>query len=144
VPGVRLRHDPARGAAACPGARAPAPALEDVVVSRLRALGRDPALRRRAAAELEASGAAEHGAETDVPDFLRALVDFEPVWNALFPAERGRMPRLLVDRVVYDPDGKTVRVDFRPAGLRAFQRDVGARGGEDEGDDAPEAGEGER
>src|SRR5690606_23973713 len=105
VPGVRLRHDPARGAAACPGARAPAPALEDVVVSRLRALGRDPALRRRAAAELEASGAAEHGAETDVPDFLRALVDFEPVWNALFPAERGRMPRLLVDRVVYDPDG---------------------------------------
>ena len=60
------------------------------------------------------------------PEDLRAAVrGFDEVWDALFPAERGRIIRLLVERVSYDPERETVAITYRPDGPRALLADAG-------------------
>jgi DNA invertase Pin-like site-specific DNA recombinase len=50
--------------------------------------------------------------ERDVAAALQAL---EPLWEELFPAEKERIVRLLVDTITVRPDGLTIRL--RPTGL---------------------------
>lgn len=65
------------------------------------------------------------------PTELRAAVRrFDEVWAALFPAERARIIRLLVERVAYDPDQETVAITYRPDGPRALVAEA-VRGGAD-------------
>jgi site-specific DNA recombinase len=40
-----------------------------------------------------------------------ALVEFEPLWNELFPAEQSRIIRLLVERVAADGIEVNLRID---------------------------------
>ena len=61
-------------------------------------------------------GQAAH--QDDAPseqDVAAALRTIEPLWEELFPAEKERIVRLLVDTVTVRPDGLTVRL--RPTGL---------------------------
>jgi site-specific DNA recombinase len=39
-----------------------------------------------------------------------ALLEFEPLWNELFPAEQARIVELLVERVDLQPDGIDLRL----------------------------------
>ena len=50
--------------------------------------------------------------ERDVAEALRTI---EPLWAELFPAEKERIVRLLVETVTVRPDGLTIRL--RPLGL---------------------------
>ncbi len=43
----------------------------------------------------------------------RALADFDPIWNELFPKERARVLRLLIQRVVFDSRTSELEVQFR-------------------------------
>ena len=52
-----------------------------------------------------------------------ALDDFDPVWQALAPAEQGRLIRLLVEAAVYDGGAGTLTLRFRPAGLQSLAHD---------------------
>jgi hypothetical protein len=63
-------------------------------------------------------------------EVLLALERIEPLWDELFPAERARMVRLLVDRVDVREGGAAVRL--RLDGLGSLVRDLAAQ--------APEAG----
>ena len=68
---------------------------------------------------------AELGHREDVPserDVAEALRTIEPLWAELFPAEKERIVRLLVETVTVRPDGLTVRL--RPAGLIALAAEV--------------------
>ena len=56
----------------------------------------------------------------DEPSVLQALRDFEPLWEALTLAERGRIVRLLVEGVVYHPAEKDVEIRFRRSGFEAL------------------------
>jgi len=55
-------------------------------------------------------------------DVAAALSTIDPLWVELFPAEKERIVRLLVESVTVRPDGLTVRL--RPAGLMALASEV--------------------
>ena len=46
-----------------------------------------------------------------------ALAGFDPIWEQLFPAERERILRLLVEQITYQPDGGEVEIALRPCGI---------------------------
>jgi len=58
-------------------------------------------------------------AERDVAEALRTI---EPLWAELFPAEKERIARLLVETVTVHPDGLTIRL--RPIGLVTLAGEV--------------------
>jgi hypothetical protein len=58
-------------------------------------------------------------------EVLEALDRVEPLWEELFPAERSRIVRLLVDRVDIRADGAAVRL--RLDGLGSLVRDLAAQ-----------------
>jgi hypothetical protein len=45
-----------------------------------------------------------------------------PVWQQLFPREKARILRLLVERVEYLAKDGRVEIVFRPGGVRAMAR----------------------
>ena len=80
-------------------------------------------------------GRTSRAARATAPDVteqevLLALERIEPLWDELFPAERARIVRLLVDRVDVRADGAAVRL--RLDGLGSLARDLAAQ--------APESG----
>jgi hypothetical protein len=52
-----------------------------------------------------------------------ALCELDPLWDELFPAERARIVRLLVERVEVGPEGADIRL--RVEGLASLVRDLG-------------------
>jgi hypothetical protein len=51
-------------------------------------------------------------------DVIEALGVLEPVWDELYPAERGRILRLLIERIDLAPDG--ISVTLHAAGIRSL------------------------
>ena len=106
-------------------ARLPAGEIEAAVIGQVRALLRQP----------EMVVGTWRAARATAPDLteqevLQALERIEPLWDELFPAERARIVRLLVDRVDVGAEGAAVRL--RLDGLGSLVRDLAAQ--------APEAG----
>ena len=68
---------------------------------------------------------AENGGQDGLPseqDVAKALRTIEPLWEELFPAEKERIVRLLVDAVTVRPDGLSIRL--RPTGLITLAAEV--------------------
>jgi hypothetical protein len=91
--------------------RVPAGEIEAAVVAQVRALLRQP----------EMAVGTWRAARTTSPDVteqevLLALERIEPLWDELFPAERARIVRLLVDRVDVRADGAAVAAAAGRAG----------------------------
>jgi len=66
-------------------------------------------------------------AQGDLPaeqDVAQALRNIEPLWDELFPAEKERIVRLLVQEVVVDADSMTVRL--RPGGVGSLVGEITA------------------
>jgi len=63
-------------------------------------------------------------AEVDAAAVRRALAELPGLWAELFPAERARIVRLLVERVVYK--GGEVELHMRPGGLARYAGEVPA------------------
>ncbi len=95
--------------------------FELFVVERIRQMGRDPAV-------LEATLAADKRLRKGKREELRrALAEFDPVWEVLFPAERARVLALLVDRVDLNAATGDVEITFRegaPEALHVAQAEV--------------------
>lgn len=60
----------------------------------------------------------------DPADLRAAIRELDDVWDALFPAERGRIVRLLIEQVTYDPEQETVAITYRPGAPHALLRDA--------------------
>ena len=94
-----------RGTGACPIRQVPAAEIERIVIDQIRSLLQTPEVivqTWRAARKTD-----RHLAESEV---RVALLEFEPLWNELFPAEQARIVELLVDRVDLQPDAIDLRL----------------------------------
>ncbi|HYF06471.1 MAG TPA: recombinase family protein, partial [Acetobacteraceae bacterium] len=110
-------------------ARLPAGEIEAAVIAQVGALLRQP----------EVVVGTWRAARATVPDLteaevLRALEHLEPLWDQLFPAERARIVRLLVERVDVRAEGAAVRL--RLDGLSSLVRDLAAQAPAPEADRA--------
>jgi SAM-dependent methyltransferase len=56
----------------------------------------------------------------DEKDLAGALAQFDPVWDVLFPREKRRILRLLIERVEWDRAAGTIDIVFRPAGIKTL------------------------
>jgi site-specific DNA recombinase len=94
-----------RGREACAVRQVPAAEIERVVIDQIRALLQTPEIivQTWRAARKTDKGLAEN-------DVRAALLEFEPLWNELFPAEQARIIELLVERVDLQPDGIDLRL----------------------------------
>jgi site-specific DNA recombinase len=97
-----------QGAADCPIGRVPAAEIEKIVIDQVRVLLRSPEIivQTWRSARKSLKGLTE----TDVRS---ALLEFDQLWNELFPAEQARIIQLLVERVDVGTDGVDIglRVD---------------------------------
>ncbi len=60
----------------------------------------------------------------DVAKLRAAVGGFTPIWEHLFPAERQRILRLLIERVTFNPDTDEVDMDLRPCGIDALAEEA--------------------
>lgn len=109
-----LKH----GANGCPVGRVPAGGIEGTVIDQLRAVFRQPEIV--VGAWRAARGQNDSITEAEVRD---ALLQLDPLWDELFPAEQARIVQLLVDRVEIAEDGLDIR--FRTEGLGGLVREFG-------------------
>ena len=106
--------------------RVPAAAIEAAVVGQVRALLRQP----------EVIVSTWRAARAGAPDLTEAearaaLERLDPLWEELFPAERARIVRLLVERVEVGAAGADIRL--RIEGLTSLVHDLGAPGAAERG-----------
>jgi site-specific DNA recombinase len=115
-----------RGTNACPVRQVPAAEIERIVLDQIRSLLQTPEVivqTWRAARKTDKALA-----ESDV---RAALLEFEPLWNELFPAEQARVVELLVERIDLQPDGIDLRL--RVEGLTSLCSELrGGAGGHQE------------
>jgi len=102
-----------RATKACPLRQVPAAEIERVFIDQIRSLLQTPEVivqTWRTARKTDSCLA-----ESDVRD---ALLEFEPLWNELFPAEQARIVELLVERVDLQPDA--IHLSLRVEGLTSL------------------------
>nr|WP_210245665.1 recombinase family protein [Tardiphaga sp. vice278] len=106
-----------RGTDACPLRQVPAAEIERIVIEQIRSLLLSPEV-------IVATWRAAHQADKGVSehDVRSALVEFEPLWAELFPAEQARIIELLVERVDISPTGIDLRL--RVDGLTSLCNDL--------------------
>jgi hypothetical protein len=112
-----LKH----GAGSCPVGRVPAGEIEGAVIDQLRGVFRQPEIivgAWRAAKERD-----EAVTETEVRD---ALLELDPLWDELFPAEQARIIQLLVERV--DIGEGDLDIHLRSEGLPGLAREFAGEG----------------
>ena len=106
-----------RGPEACPVGRVPGGEIETAVIDQLRGIFRQPEITvgtcRAARAEQD---------DITEDEAREALLQLDPLWDELFPAEQARIVQLLVERVDVRTHGVEVRL--RPNGLAALVREV--------------------
>jgi hypothetical protein len=98
------------GPDACPVGRVPAAEIEAAVIDQLRGIFRRPEIivGTWRAARAEQDGVTEE-------EVREALLQLDPLWDELFPAEQARIVQVLVERVGIGTDG--VRISLRTNGL---------------------------
>lgn len=110
-----------RGADGTAASRVPAAEIEHAVVDQLRAMLRAPdvivATWRAAKADID--GLTER-------EVRQALVDLDPLWDELFPAEQARIVQLLVERIDIQASG--LKIALRASGLTQMVQDLGGIG----------------
>jgi site-specific DNA recombinase len=102
-----------QGAEDCPIGRVPAAEIEKIVIDQTRILLRSPEIivETWRSARKSLKGVTE----TDV---RAALLEFDQLWNELFPAEQARIIQLLVERVDVGMDG--VDIKLRVSGITSL------------------------
>jgi hypothetical protein len=120
------------GRDACPIGRVPAAVIEATVIDQLRGVFRQPEIivgtwrvgcsEQDDITEADARAArAEHEGVTE-DEAREALLQLDPLWDELFPAEQARIVQLLVERV--DVRMHCVEIRLRPNGLAGLVRAV--------------------
>ena len=63
----------------------------------------------------------QHGISVDRLPLHQSPTDqFDPVWDVLFPREKRRILRLLIERVEWDRQAGAIDIVFKPAGIKTL------------------------
>ena len=54
----------------------------------------------------------------------KALTDFDPVWDALYPKERARIMQMLIERIDYNGKDGALAIHFKPLGMKALAAEM--------------------
>lgn len=92
-----------RGGSDCPVRLVPAAEIERIVLDQIRALLKTPEVVVQTW-----RAARRQGQDIGENDVRTALVEFDDLWNELFPAEQARIVELLVDRIDLKPDNMDI------------------------------------
>jgi DNA invertase Pin-like site-specific DNA recombinase len=106
-----------QGRDACPIGRLPAGEIEAAVLNQLRILLRSPEVIVRTWCVVREQDNAISEAEV-----RSTLVELDPLWEELFPAEQARIVQLLVERIEVHESG--IRVRLRTEGLTSLVREL--------------------
>lgn len=98
-----------KGYDACPIKTVSAHMIEDLVISQVKLLLARPEW---------AVKILKRTTEKDESQVLKALQDFEGLWDELFPAEQVRILQLIIKRIIVQPD--KVQITFLPIGMRSL------------------------
>ena len=93
------------GPETCSVKRLPAGEIEAAVIDQVRVLLRSPEVIVKTWA-----AARDNSDEISEAEVRDALVQFDALWEELFPAEQARIIQLLVERIDVDVDGITIRL----------------------------------
>ena len=108
-----LKH----GTGSCPVGRVPAGKIEAAVIEQLHAVFRQPEI---VAGTWKA--ARTHDGDITEAEARDTLMQLDPLWDELFPAEQARIAALLVERIDIGIDGLNVRL--RMDGLTRLAREM--------------------
>ena len=108
-----------QGRDACPIGRLPAGEIEAAVLNQLRVLLQSPEVIVRT----WRAGGEQDRAITEA-EVRSALLELDPLWDELFPAEQARIVQLLVERIDVHEGG--LRIRLRTEGLTSLVRDLRA------------------
>jgi len=78
--------------------------------------------RQLSEAQLEITALSTQSITMD--DFRTALELFDPVWDVLYPTERARILRLLIEKVDLDSDSGRIGITFHPTGLAMLKDEM--------------------
>ena len=106
-----------RGPDACPVGRVPAGEIEAAVIDQLRGIFRQPEI-------VVGTWRAARAEQDDITEeeVREALLQLDPLWDELFPAEQARIVQLLVERIDVGIDGIGIRL--RVTGLAGLVREA--------------------
>lgn len=106
-----------QGRDACRVGRVPAGEVEVAIVAQLRHLLTTPEIVVRTW-----RAARDQDAAISEDDVRSVLLDFDPLWHELFPAEQARIVQLVVERIDIALDG--LNLSLRTDGLVSLVRDL--------------------
>ncbi|OPZ86040.1 MAG: DNA-invertase hin [bacterium ADurb.Bin429] len=91
-----------------------------LILEQLQQIEREIADTSQALAEVRQELAALTARKVSLHTFRAALELFDPVWEVLYPVERARILRLLIEQVDYNAGTGKVGITFRPTGIAAL------------------------
>ncbi|MGE3769503.1 MAG: recombinase family protein [Bdellovibrionales bacterium] len=103
----------------CPLKTVSAPLLEAVIVDQMRRLLARPEWAKEIIAKAQKGGLGDNLTEQKI---VRALENFELLWDELFPLEQLRLANLLIQRVVVCSD--KVQISLRPVGMAGLLHEI--------------------
>jgi len=54
----------------------------------------------------------------------KALADFDPVWDALYPKERARIMQMLIEKIDYNGKDGALVIQFKPLGMKSLAAEM--------------------
>jgi hypothetical protein len=107
-----------RGHDTCPVRSIAASEVEGLVLGQVRRLLASPELVARTITAVRRENGSAEAAVLEEGDVIEALGALEPVWDELYPAEKARILRLLIERIDVAPDG--ISITLHAAGIRSL------------------------
>jgi len=95
-----------------------------LILEQLQQIEREISETSQALAEVKYELAALTARKVSLQEFRAALELFNPVWEVLYPIERARILRLLIEQVDFNASTGKIGITFRPTGIAALHDEM--------------------
>jgi len=95
-----------------------------LILEQLQQLEREIEETSQALAEVRQELTALTARKVSMKEFRAALELFDPVWEVLYPVERARILRLLIEQIDFNAGTGKIGITFRPTGIAALHEEM--------------------